>query len=206
MNDGNDTTEKPDESVFRSDEHWINIVQQMHGLNETDAAIGEQLMEQGEKHRKYLIGYLEVQLRNHREAFSGRLSSRARFWRQSPDHMSMAWRLLLDLYKHEDTAYADMQREVRCSPTKLKEILNEGEALGLLVVEQDTDDNRRRIIRPSWLCMHEWERRHFLRLQKHAAVSTMIGREAIEAYDDFCDEVDSGYMAALQLKEEQDRE
>ena len=176
------------------------------GRKETDAARPEQLFSQGEKHRKYLVAYIEAQLRHHREAFSGRLSKRARFWRQSPDHVSMAWRLLTDLYKHEDTAYADMQREVRCSPTKLKEILKDGEALELLVIEQDEEDNRRRIIRPTWLALHEWERRHFTRLQKQFATSTMVGLDAIRAYDEFCDKFDETYMSAQQGKEECDTE
>ena len=195
----NDETYDPNKPRYQEGE-FQEILVAMSGLNETDAARPEQLMKQGEEHRKYLIAYMEAQLRNHREAFSGRLSKRARFWRQSPNHMSMAWRLLLDLYKHEDTAYAEMQREVRCSPTKLKEILNEGEALGLLVIEQDADDNRRRIIRPTWLCMHEWEARHFRRLQKQVATSNVAGLDAIRAFEEFCDKVDETYLLAQQVK------
>lgn len=200
----NDETHDPN-SRYQEGE-FQEILMAISDLRETDAARPERLMKQGEKHRKYLIAYMEAQLRNHREAFSGRLSKRARFWRQSPDHMSMAWRLLIDLYTHQDTAYADMQREVRCSPTKLKEILNEGEALGLLVIEEDQDDHRRRIIRPSWLCMHEWEKRHFLRLQKQVATSKIVGLDAIRAYEEFCDKVDETYLLAQKVKEECDTE
>ena len=74
----NDETYDPNKPRYQEGE-FQEILVAMSGLNETDAARPEQLMKQGGEHRKYLVAYIEAQLRNHREAFSGRLSKRARY-------------------------------------------------------------------------------------------------------------------------------